>query len=348
MSLEIAHPSVVVRQLFDHDTWTYSYLLIDPKTRQGVLIDPVKEQINRDLELIKELGVELLYVMETHVHADHVTSAGLIRQKTGAKIVYSEAAEVQAIDVTINDGEVLKFGQKIVKVIATPGHTSSCVSYYIDGTVFSGDALLIHGCGRTDFQQGNAEVLYDSIVNKLFALPDETIVYPGHDYKGLTSSTIGEEKHWNPRIGNNQSKKEFVQIMRNLNLELPKKINEAVPANMEIGIHFDPQRYLHEDFSMQDLYKKWQNLTNDELIVDCRTPEEYKTGHVPNSRNIPFGSEEQFAEELKEYKQVYIYCRSGRRAQTAFMNLSILGLNQLVCVGHSGMPEWVLAGYPSE
>ena len=134
--------------------------------------------------------------------------------------------------------------------------------------------------------------------------------------------------------------------MHNLNLDLPKKINEAVPANMETGIHFDPRRYLHEDFSMQNLYKKWQNLADDELIVDCRTLEEFEGGHVPNSKNIPFGSEDKFAEELKRYKQVYIYCRSGRRAQTAFMNLSILGLDQLVCVSHSGMPQWLSAGYP--
>lgn len=348
MSLEVTHPSLVVRQLSDRDTWTYTYLLIDPVTRQGVLIDPVREQLERDLGLIRELGVELLYVLETHVHADHVTAAGMIRQQTGAQIVYGAAAGVQAIDVAVADGGELKFGQYKIRTIATPGHTDGCMSYYVDGMLFSGDALLIRGCGRTDFQQGSADTLYSSITQKLFTLPDATILYPAHDYNGRCCSTIGEEKRWNPRLGNNRSREDFVTLMNSLNLDLPKKINEAVPANMECGISFDPKRYLHEEFSMQDLYKIWGRLGADELIVDNRTPEEYEIGHVPGSRNIPFGSEGQYADELKKYKRVYIYCRSGRRAQTAFTNLSIIGLDNLVCVGHSGMPQWVLSGFPVE
>lgn len=348
MSLDIARPTLVVRQLSDRDTWTYTYLLIDPTTRQGVLIDPVREQLERDLGLIRELGVELLYVLETHVHADHVTAAGMIRQQTGAQIVYGAAAGVQAIDVAAVDGSELTFGQYKIRVIATPGHTDGCVSYYVDGMVFSGDALLIHGCGRTDFQQGSADTLYSSVTQKLFTLPDATILYPAHDYNGRCCSTIGEEKRWNPRLGNNRSREEFVMLMNNLNLDLPKKINEAVPANLASGISFDPKRYLHEEFSMPDLYKAWGKLGADELIVDNRTPEEYEIGHVPGSRNIPFGTEGQFSDELKKYKRVYLYCRSGRRAQTAFANLSIMGLNNLVCVGHSGMPQWVLSGFPLE
>lgn len=348
MSLEISRPSLLVRQLFDYDTWTYTYLLIDAVTRQGVLIDPVREQVERDLALIRELGVELLYVLETHVHADHVTSAGMIRQQIGAQIVYGAAAGVQAIDVAAADGSELKFGQYKIRVIATPGHTDGCSSYYVDGMLFSGDALLIRGCGRTDFQQGSADTLYSSVTLKLFTLPDATILYPAHDYNGRPCSTIGEEKRWNPRLGNNRSREEFVALMNNLNLALPKKINEAVPANLECGISFDPKRYLHEEFSMQDLYRAWGKLAADELIVDNRTPEEYEIGHVPGSRNIPFGSEGQYADELKKYQRVYIYCRSGRRAQTAFTNLSIMGLNNLVCVGHSGMPQWVLSGFPVE
>jgi glyoxylase-like metal-dependent hydrolase (beta-lactamase superfamily II)/rhodanese-related sulfurtransferase len=348
MSLEITRPWLVVRQLSDRDTWTYTYLLIDPVTRQGVLIDPVREQLERDLGLIRELGVELLYVLETHVHADHVTSAGMIRQQTGAQIVYSVGAGMQAIDVAVVDGSELRCGQYKIRAIATPGHTDGCMSYYVDGMLFTGDALLIRGCGRTDFQQGNADTLYNSITQKLFTLPDSTIVYPAHDYNGRSSSTIGEEKQWNPRLGNNRSRDEFVAIMNNLNLDLPKKINEAVPANRECGISFDPKRYLHEEFSMQGLYKVWGTLAADELIVDNRTPEEYEIGHVPGSRNIPFGSEGEHVDELKKYRRIYLYCRSGRRAQTTFTNLSIMGLNNLVCVGHSGMPQWVLSGFPVE
>ncbi|MCF6298700.1 MAG: MBL fold metallo-hydrolase [Thiomicrorhabdus sp.] len=348
MALNIAKPSLVLRQLIDRDTWTYTYLLLDPVSLQGVLIDPVQEQLERDLSLIKELGVELLYVLETHVHADHITAAGQIRQKTGAKIVYSEAAEIKAINIAIKDAETLTFGHYTMMALATPGHTNGCVSYLVDNMLFSGDSLLIHGCGRTDFQQGSAEQLYDSITQKLFTLPGETLVYPGHDYSGRTSSTIAEEKRWNHRLGGGKSKQAFIQIMNNLNLDLPKKINEAVPANLETGISFNPKRYLHEEFSMLDLHNAWKKCHGDDLIVDTRSATEFASGHVPGAKNIAFGDEGMHAEELKRHKTVYLYCRSGRRAQTAFTNLSIMGLNNLVCVGHSGMPEWINAGYPGE
>lgn len=348
MSLALAQPSLIVRQLMDRDTCTYTYLLIDPETRHGVIIDPVREQMARDLALISELGVELLYVLETHVHADHVTSAGMIRQQTGAKIVYGDSAGVEAIDVQAKEGELITFGKYKVTVISTPGHTNGCVSYYVDNMVFTGDALLIRGCGRTDFQQGDSETLYDSIHHKLYALPDETLVYPGHDYNGRMCSSIGEEKQWNPRLGINQSKEDFSEIMANLNLALPKKINEAVPANMECGINFDPNRFLYEDFSMSNLHDAWQALDADELIVDTRSQEEFAAGHVPGAVNVPYGKEGQHADELKDYKHVYLYCRSGRRAQAVLTNLSILGLNNLVCVGHSGMPQWLDAGFGVE
>ena len=348
MAIQYTPPTLLVRQLIDRDTWTYSYLLVDPKTQQGVLIDPVFEQHERDLSLIKELGVELLYILETHIHADHVTSAGMIRQQTGARIVYSEAAQVKAIDAAVRDGDEIHFGEFSIQVLSTPGHTNGCVSYYVDGMVFTGDALLIHGCGRTDFQQGDAATLYKSVTQKLFTLPDETIVYPAHDYQGRTASSIEEEKRWNPRLGGNKPQHIFVEIMQNLNLDLPKKINEAVPANMVTGISFDPKRYLHEEFSMNDLHHAWQSLSDDELIVDTRTPEEYAAGHVPGAVNIPFGEEDQHVEALKQYNKVYLYCRSGRRAQTVFADLSILGLHNLVCVGHSGMPDWQRANYEVE
>lgn len=348
MSISLARPSLLVRQMMDRDTCTYTYLLVDRGTRHGVIIDPVREQLARDLALIRELGVELMYVLETHVHADHVTSAGMIRQQTGAQIVYGAAAGVEAIDIAAEEGRLLSFGQYQIKVLATPGHTDGCISYYVDGMVFSGDTLLIHGCGRTDFQQGSAETLYDSVHEKLFSLPDETLLYPGHDYHGRMCSSIGEEKRWNPRLGGNTSKAAFIEIMNNLNLALPKKINEAVPANMECGVNFDPGRYLLEEFSMQALHDVWRNLPQNELIVDTRTPQEYASGHVPGAVNIPFGSEGQHADELKGYQRVYLYCRSGRRAQTALTNLSIVGLDNLLCVGHSGMPQWQQAGFPVE
>lgn len=348
MALTPAHLPISVRQLFDRDSWTYSYLLIDRATQQAIIIDPVREQLDRDLSLIKELGLELLYILETHIHADHITSAGLLRQKSGAKIGYSAAAQVHAIDIAINDGDILRLGDHSLRAITTPGHTDGCISYYIDGLLFSGDALLIRGCGRTDFQQGNPVTLYHSITQKLFVLPAETIVYPGHDYRGFTSSTIAEEQRWNSRLGQQRTLAQFVEIMQNLKLDLPKRINEAVPANLAAATTYDPHRYINSDFSMADLYNIWRTLPANELIVDSRTPQDYAQSHVPGAMNIPFGSEEQFLDTYRAYQRVYLYCRSGRRAQTAFTSLTLMGLDNLVCVSHSGMPEWLAAGYPVE
>lgn len=337
---------LLCRQLFDRDSFTYTYLLVDTATNEGALIDPVLEQFDRDLQYIKELSVELLYVLETHAHADHITSAGLFRQNTGAKIAFSAAAGIESIDLPLKDGDRLVLGNYTIKAITTPGHTSGCMSYYLDGKLFTGDTLLIRGCGRTDFQQGDSQELYNSVTNKLFAFPDDTVVYPAHDYKGRSSSSIGEEKRWNPRLGGGQSAEAFVEIMNNLNLDMPKKINEAVPANISVGRDYNPRRYVYEDFSMNDLHETWQHLGDNECIVDNRTPEEFREGHVPRSINIPLGTESQYIDELKSYNRVYMYCRSGRRAQTALTNLSLMGVSNLVCVSHTGMPNWIAAGYP--
>jgi len=346
-------PSLSVKQMFDRDSCTYTYLLIDPKTHEGVIIDAVKEQLERDLQYIEELGVELLYCIETHVHADHITSAGSIRQKTGAQIAYSQSAAIKSIDVELKDGDELAIGKHKIRAISTPGHTSGCISFYLEGMVFTGDCLLVRGCGRSDFQKGSSEDLYHSITQKLFSLPDDTVVYPGHDYNGKTCSTIAEEKQWNPRVGKNKSLTDFLQIMQNLNLALPKKINEAVPANTNCGINFRPDAYIHEEFSMQSLYNVWQQQeekqhTGNTLIVDNRTADEYLAGHIPGSQNIPFGTESQHLEALKNYDHVYIYCHSGRRSQTALTNLSILGLGNITCVSHSGFPQWLELGFPVE
>ncbi|MCP5468641.1 MAG: MBL fold metallo-hydrolase [Deltaproteobacteria bacterium] len=223
------------RQLFDYDTWTYSYLIADPETREAALIDPVKEQVSRDLNLIKELNLQLKYIIETHVHADHITGAEDIRQATGAKSIVGFGAHVACADKQVKDGEEIDLGSFKIKALSTPGHTDGCMSYVVSGRVFTGDALLIRGTGRTDFQQGSPGALYHSIIEKLFPLPDDTLVYPAHDYHGLTVSTIGEEKKYNPRVGGQKSEAEFVEIMANLKLAMPKKIQIAVPANMACG-----------------------------------------------------------------------------------------------------------------
>ncbi|MCB0419612.1 MAG: MBL fold metallo-hydrolase, partial [Bdellovibrionales bacterium] len=220
---------MIFRQLFEPETSTYTYLLADEETREAVIIDSVIETAERDLTLIRELGLNLKYILETHIHADHITGAHLLRKETGAQTVVSSTAPVKCADKFLEDGEAVKFGKYELKSIYTPGHTDTCVSFLVDDKLFTGDALLIRGTGRTDFQKGSPETLFKSIREKLFTLPDETYIYPGHDYKGRTVSTVAEEKKFNPRLNMSMSQEDFVEIMNNLNLPNPKKIDVAVP-----------------------------------------------------------------------------------------------------------------------
>lgn len=226
---------LIFYQLFDAESSTYTYLLADAATRQAVLIDPVLEKIERDLQLINELGVSLKFVLDTHVHADHITASGQIRSRTGCLSAVGAGTEVRCADRLLNEADVLEFGVHKLRVLSTPGHTAGCCSYVVGDLVFTGDALLIRGTGRTDFQEGSASQLYHSVTHKLFALPDETLVYPGHDYKGQTHSTIGLEKKFNPRLGGGRTREQFVQTMSELKLADPKRMHEAVPANKECG-----------------------------------------------------------------------------------------------------------------
>lgn len=226
---------MILRQMFDYETYTYTYLLADEKTKEAVLIDSVYEQAERDARLVKELGLDLKYLLETHVHADHVTGISELKKHfPEAKSVVHQEGGTVCNDIDSKDGDELKVGDITIKVLSTPGHTNGCVSFYTEGMVFTGDSLFIRGTGRTDFQNGSPEKLYDGITQKLFVLPNETIVYPGHDYNGLLFSTIGEEKQFNPRLAN-KTREEFAEIMKNLNLPHPKKIQEAVPANLKCG-----------------------------------------------------------------------------------------------------------------
>ena len=225
-----------IRQLYDAESSTYTYLLWDERTRQAALIDTVDTQIDRDLQLVDELQLDLRYTLETHIHADHITASGIIRNRAGTKAVVHRNSRSDCADVLVSDGDSIMLGQQSIRVLETPGHTDTCVSYSIEGRVFTGDTLLIRGCGRTDFQSGDPDQLYDSIHQKLFTLPDSTVVYPAHDYRGLSCSTIGEEKIHNPRLGNNRSKRDFVDLMNSLDLDPPKKIAEAVPGNLECGL----------------------------------------------------------------------------------------------------------------
>jgi glyoxylase-like metal-dependent hydrolase (beta-lactamase superfamily II) len=214
-----------------------TYIVADRDSSKAVIIDAVFENVDRDLKLVKELGLTLAFAIETHIHADHITGASTIEHRTGAKVVYGGGVEglVTGADIFLHDGQELRFGNTTMKAVATPGHTDSCTSYVLPGVVFTGDSLLICGNGRTDFQGGSAEKLFDSVRKKLFALPDDTIVYPGHDYNGRVSSTIGEEKKFNERLNVSINREKFVEIMNGRKMPRPTKMDIVLPANMKAG-----------------------------------------------------------------------------------------------------------------
>lgn len=223
-------------QLFDTESSTYTYILCVPGEKEAVIIDPVDTHWGRDLQQLERLNLKLAYVLETHAHADHITSAGRLCQITKAKTAVPSGCGITQADLQLNDGDVIKFGKnEEIKVLHTPGHTAGSMSYVWRGNAFTGDALLINGCGRTDFQSGSAAALYDSVTKKLFSLPDATRVWPSHDYKGHSVSTIGWEKANNSRLAN-RDKVSFVELMSKLNLPKPKLIDTAVPANKNLGL----------------------------------------------------------------------------------------------------------------
>jgi len=228
------------KQFYDEASSTLTYLIADMNSKQAVLIDPVTENIDEYLHIINEHDLTLLYSLETHVHADHITGGGILKSMTSAKTGVSKDCGASAADIQLKDNDVITFGHEQIKVIATPGHTAGSVSFMWQDRIFTGDSLLINGCGRTDFQSGDAGKLYDCITTKLFTLADETLVYPGHDYDGRRVSSIAQEKLINPRLAN-KSRDEFIHIMENLNLPKPKMIDIAVPANRRCGA-LEPQQ----------------------------------------------------------------------------------------------------------
>jgi sulfur dioxygenase len=353
---------MIFRQLFDQQSSTYTYLLADSLTREAVLIDPVFEHARRDAALIGELGVKLLCTLETHVHADHVTGASLLKRRLGSKVVLSKASGAEGADRTLVDGDLVAFGKHRLQARATPGHTAGCMSYVLDdqSRAFTGDALLIRGCGRTDFQQGSATLLFHSVRAQIFTLPDDCQLYPGHDYRGLTCSSVGEEKKYNPRLAQAIGEGDFVGYMTNLGLAHPKLIDVAVPANLRCG---RPEK---EDVTMEadtdwapialtfagipELQPDWvaENPGSAQLL-DVREPDEFTgaLGHIAGAKLIPLGSLVNNLEQLSKEKPVVVVCRSGARSAQATMMLKNAGFAKVANLA-GGMQRWRAQNLPVE
>jgi glyoxylase-like metal-dependent hydrolase (beta-lactamase superfamily II) len=226
---------MIFKQLFDTKSSTYTYIISSGKGREALIIDPVIENVTKYINILKELNLKLVKVIDTHIHADHITGAGTLRDKTKCLTIMGEQTPAETVEVKVKDEEIIKLDKLKIKALYTPGHTSDSYSFLMDKYLFSGDTLLINGTGRTDFQNGNSKDAYNSLFNKLLKLPDETLLYPAHDYKGETVSTIGKEKKFNPRL-QVRNAEEYVEIMKNLNLKKPTEIDFNIASNLKLGV----------------------------------------------------------------------------------------------------------------
>ncbi len=343
---------LLFRQLFDGLSSTYSYLLADEETRDAVLVDGVFEKFGRDAALVRELGLTLRYALETHVHADHVTSAWRLREAFGAKIGVGAATGARGADVYLADGDVVSFGCHRLVARATPGHTDGCTTYVLEdeGLAFTGDTLLVRGAGRTDFQQGSASALFHSIREKILSLPDRTLLYPAHDYAGRTVTSVAEERAHNPRIGGEANEGDFVGFMDNLHLPHPKAIDVAVPANMELGKPEAPLPEAEDEWApisrsyagFPEVEPAWvaQHLA-DVHLLDVRQPHELEgdLGGIDGAQLIPLGELTERAGEVPRDQPVVIFCRSGRRSAQATKILGKEGITRTASM-RGGMIRW--------
>jgi sulfur dioxygenase len=350
---------MLFRQLFDLESSTYTYLLADEDTREAVIIDPVLEQVDRDLGLVEELGLRLVYALDTHVHADHVTGVGTIRERTGAKGVLSERSGVGCADVYVKQADRLRFGRYELEIRETPGHTSGCVTYVTGdhAMAFTGDTLLVRGTGRTDFQQGDAHALYRSVHQQILSLPDSCLLYPAHDYKGRTVTSVAEEKALNPRLGGGRTEPEFVDTMAKLKLAYPKKIDIAVPANLHCGlprgapvgdVPYDWAPIEISPAGIPEVTAEWvaANIGAARLI-DVREPAELggELGHVPAVELVPLATVETAARSWGREQPVIAICRSGGRSGKAALQLAALGISRTASM-RGGMIAWNEHGLP--
>jgi sulfur dioxygenase len=346
-------------QLFDPASSTFTYVLFDVNTREALIIDPVDEQIERDLATLREYGLKLVWAVETHAHADHITSAGKLAELAGARTAAPAGCGIGTAAVQLAHGDTLSFGTESLQALHTPGHTAGSMSFVWRDHVFTGDTLLINGCGRTDFQSGSAVDLYRSLTQVLFALPDATTVWPGHDYNGRTHSTIGQEKSSNARVAG-KSEAEFVAIMDGLNLPKPRRIDEAVPANLTSGIRHDVDgALLLQPRAGQGGYAgdvspqlAWQWVQAGEaVLVDVRTDAEREwVGFVPGAIGLAWKQwpgmamnaafDDGIRQAAEGGQKLVLLCRSGVRSIAAAKRATELGLQAYnILEGFEGDPD---------
>ncbi|MEO8059645.1 MAG: MBL fold metallo-hydrolase [Burkholderiales bacterium] len=355
---------MIFRQLFDPTSSTYTYLLGDGG--EAVLIDPVFEKAPRDMALLRELGLRLLAALDTHVHADHVTGAWLLKQRCGSRILLSEAAQAANTDQALRHGDRVAFGSRHLEVRATPGHTNGCLTYVLDdhSMAFTGDGLLIRGCGRTDFQQGSPERLYRSVHEQILSLPPTCLLYPGHDYKGLTVTSVAEEKRYNPRLGGDVNAADFAGYMNNLGLPHPKLMDMAVPANLRCGRPEGTTALLAEPawaaltFTFGGIWeiqpaaleeRVASHQAPDIQIIDVREPQEFTDalGHIRGARLLPLSELSTRIGEIDRDRPVVAVCRSGARSAQATLMLQQAGFEDIANLA-GGMLRWRAEAMPVE
>lgn len=352
--------NLVFRQLYDAASATYTYVLGDPQSRQAVIIDTVFEQHFRDRALVEELGLKLIVALDTHCHADHVTGAWLMQRATGCRIGISSryGDAVQGADLRLDHGDRVAFGRPYLEVRATPGHTDGCITYVTDDhrMAFTGDCLLIRGAGRCDFQQGSASTLYRSITGQIFNLPDDCLVFPGHDYSGRTLSSVGEERAHNPRIGGHADERDFVGFMENLQLPHPKQIAVAVPANLCCGKPQDEKLPRPADWGpvrwsyagLLEIDPEWVAEHLGEVhLLDVRQREELddRLGRIADAQFIPLSELKDRLAEVPKDKPVIPVCHAGIRSGQATVILRDAGFFRVANL-RGGMLLWQQMGLP--
>lgn len=301
---------MLFRQLFDPESSTYTYVLGDPVAREAVVVDPVLENSARDFEVIAALGLKLVWILDTHVHADHETGANALKAAIGGCTAVGAACRSTGHDMELTDGQKLPLGNQFIDVIATPGHTPGSMSFRFGDDLFTGDSLLIEGCGRTDFQEGDAAALYDSITTRLFTLPDSTRVWPGHDYKGRASSTIGHEKRCNPRLAG-KSREAFADIMAHLGLAPPARLAQAVPAN-RLGGALAPGADAPNMIAAAAFDATFD--PHADALADLRDPADALADKVPYAVIVDRNDLDRLTSLAQQHRRLFLLCRSGRRS----------------------------------